>query len=693
MMADQNVRSCRFDRFTIDPARRQLLRDGAPVPLNSKTFDVLLTLVEHRGELITKEDLLARVWPDQMVEEGNLTVHVSALRKALGERRGEHRYIVTVPGRGYTFVADVRDDAKPPAAAIRPWPRLRKPAVAGIVAFALLFALGFAYRLKGDAWKRSTGGGATGMTSTLVTAVGTVSSAALSPDGQSFAYTVFEGGRYSLWLSRVDGGHPVPLCSAQDVGYEGLAFSSDGAHIFYASRGALFSVPIVGGAPQKRLDGVSASFSVAADGARVAFTRRRPETRTLVIAIAAMDGAGAPREVQAPDGGEFSSFGPAWSPDGTRLAIGVTTPATPGQFMLTSVRVGDGSMQTIDPRAWSSIGRLAWLHDGSGIVFNAVGASSDFHIWLYDEGHRELRCITPDVSRYGRASVSVSNDASSLLAVRSEISSSIWIGQSGEPRQTRPVTSRAFGKLDGSAGLSWTPDGRIVYSSFLNNSYSLWTMTADGTDAKPLTSSGYVDRFPRVVADGRYVVFQSNRGGGEDLWRIDRDGGHLRRLTSGGRHSQPDVTPDGRWVFFVETMNGMTSIWKTSVDGGEPTRVVAAGSWPAVSPDGARLAYGAADNGLAVLSLGDGGPSAHFGVPRGGTFNNGLRWSADGTAVIYRDFSEGLWQQPLAGGPAARLPDAAARRIYFFDWTRDGRRFALAYGDEVRDVVLMRGFR
>jgi DNA-binding winged helix-turn-helix (wHTH) protein/Flp pilus assembly protein TadD/TolB-like protein len=85
------------------------MRDDEVVPLTPKCFEILLALVERGGEVVGKEDLMNRVWPDSFVEEGNLTYNISMLRKALGERAGEHQYIVTVPGRGYRFVADVRE--------------------------------------------------------------------------------------------------------------------------------------------------------------------------------------------------------------------------------------------------------------------------------------------------------------------------------------------------------------------------------------------------------------------------------------------------------------------------------------------------------------------------------------------------------------------------------------------------------
>jgi len=98
-----------FGPFRLDAVKRLLRRDGQVVPLKSKAFETLLVLVECRGEVLSKEDLMRRVWPGSFVEEGNLSVNIFALRRALGETPSEHRYIVTVPGRGYSFVASVRE--------------------------------------------------------------------------------------------------------------------------------------------------------------------------------------------------------------------------------------------------------------------------------------------------------------------------------------------------------------------------------------------------------------------------------------------------------------------------------------------------------------------------------------------------------------------------------------------------------
>lgn len=93
-----------FGRFHLDLARRTLTRDGVPVQLGSRALDILCALALAEGEVVSKDELMARVWPGLVVEENNIQVHVSALRKALDDGQGSQPYLVTVPGRGYRFV-------------------------------------------------------------------------------------------------------------------------------------------------------------------------------------------------------------------------------------------------------------------------------------------------------------------------------------------------------------------------------------------------------------------------------------------------------------------------------------------------------------------------------------------------------------------------------------------------------------
>ena len=101
------ARTFSFGPFQLIPTQRLLLDAGTPLRLGSRALDILITLVERGGELVTKEELMARVWPKMFVEPANLTVHVAALRRVLGDGRNGNRYLINIPGRGYLFVAPV----------------------------------------------------------------------------------------------------------------------------------------------------------------------------------------------------------------------------------------------------------------------------------------------------------------------------------------------------------------------------------------------------------------------------------------------------------------------------------------------------------------------------------------------------------------------------------------------------------
>lgn len=108
-MGEHSQHFYEFGRFRVNTGDRVLLRDQEVVPLTPKVFDILLALVENSGQVISKDGLMKKVWPDSFVEEGNLTQNISLLRKALGEGQNGHQYIETVARRGYRFVAPVRE--------------------------------------------------------------------------------------------------------------------------------------------------------------------------------------------------------------------------------------------------------------------------------------------------------------------------------------------------------------------------------------------------------------------------------------------------------------------------------------------------------------------------------------------------------------------------------------------------------
>src|SRR6267154_3942663 len=107
-MGPINGHAISFGPFRLLAMQRLLLEGDQPVRLGSRAFDILAALVERGGEVVGKDELIARAWPQTFVEEANLKIQVSALRRVLGDGQGGNRYVITVPGRGYNFVAPVR---------------------------------------------------------------------------------------------------------------------------------------------------------------------------------------------------------------------------------------------------------------------------------------------------------------------------------------------------------------------------------------------------------------------------------------------------------------------------------------------------------------------------------------------------------------------------------------------------------
>lgn len=142
-----------FGPYRLDATRRTLSRGEEPLALTSKVFDTLLALVANRHRVLLKDELMTLVWPDSFVEEVNLAQNVSALRKILGESPGQNRYIATIPGKGYRFVGEVREDAAPSVP--QPAPPQRNRLKAPFVAICLFAALAACVYVVGIAGKRT----------------------------------------------------------------------------------------------------------------------------------------------------------------------------------------------------------------------------------------------------------------------------------------------------------------------------------------------------------------------------------------------------------------------------------------------------------------------------------------------------------------------------------------------------------
>src|SRR5437588_9284454 len=212
-----------------------------------------------------------------------------------------------------------------------------------------------------------------------------------------------------------------------------------------------------------------------------------------------------------------------------------------------AVSVTDGTVRPITSPKWLAVGRTAWLRDGTGLVFSADEDVTQIWYVSYPDGN--VRRVTNDANEYGTGSVSITADSSIIGTIQAERVSNIFVAPATDAATAKRTTADASG-LARPSGLSWTPDGKLVYSTIASGNADIWIVNADGTGSRQLTNDPAVDTGPEVSPDGRYIVFQSTRSGRNNLWRMDFEGGNLKQLTSGGDDAIPNFSPDGKWVVY-----------------------------------------------------------------------------------------------------------------------------------------------
>lgn len=743
-MRNQAKRLYEFGQFRLDSAEHLLLRDGAPVPVTPKVFDTLLVLVENGGHLVEKDQLMKSLWPDTFVEEATLARNISDLRKALGEASNGQKYIDTVPKRGYRFVAAVSEvsdegDELIVRKGTRPYlvveeertitkdeveaertsritaqgasnaeylvGKVRRPRPAALIGIAVLFgvvaALSYGiYRFAASHQPIAHFQNIRNMKIERVTNEGNIGNAAISSDGKYLTYSVSEGGKLSLWTKDLStGGHTQIVQPIEATELNPNTFTHDGRYIYYTRydqqnpQGTLYQVPFMSGPSKKILTNIACPISLSPDGKQFSFQRNYEDANENDVVLANADGTNE-RHVLRPKMPEFLSLAPAaWSPDGKMIAVGYGSQEGGDHTVVGIVSVADGALKLITTARWFDIGSIAWFSDGSGLVLQV--REQDFgkwQIWQVSYPGGEARRITNDLSSYA-GNLTLTADGNALLAVQAEKASNIWIAQDGETSRARMVAS-GRSVQDGLGGLTWAPDGRVVYGNNIEGKKGIWIVNSDGSDPEPLTDGTTADHLPEITADGRYLVLISTRTGQYHLWRMDIDGSNPKQLTDGlNGIGSFCITPDGRWVLYSPFGGG---IWKVSIDGGTPTKPIEkqAVGYGRVSPDGKLLAYHFLDDAtkrpkISITTF-DGALIKTLDMPV--TSNRVFHWAHDGRALVYIDTRGGvsnLWNQPLDGGAPRRITDFTSDLIYRFAYSPDGRGLALARGNMTSDAVMI----
>ncbi len=727
-----------FDDFQLDPRERRLLRSGRSVPLHGKAFELLFVLIRNHGRLLTKDEIFSMVWPDQIVEESNLTVNMSAIRRALGERASSPRYIATVSGRGYRFTGEVRELADqeltieresfrrvvveqnecdsesgtPIAQSVLQ--RIAKSILA--MRFRALLLLSTCAMLilaiaGGSLWLLRSAhlanrAAVTSQPMTLhrfATHGGTPMRAVISPDGKSLVYVQRINGKDSLWLGQVDANSSVLIKQPSDLSYFAVVFSPDGGSIYITARDPKWSetklmrMPVLGGVMTELIANVDSPVTFSPDDRRLAFLRNDGEATSIIIADAD-DGKNERTLLARKRPENFSSGGLAWSPDGKRIAVGANTGDQEHTAIFT-VNIADGGVSKISRRSWGTVGNLTWLGEGNGLVLMAreAAVARRSQLWLVAYPDGEAQKLTNDLNIYTVETLSRSANGT-LAVLQAHNTSEIWVAPHGEVKLAQRALQGVEPRYEGIDGLAWTPDGRLLYSAYVGDGQAIWEMNGDGTDLRQLTvnSGDVVDREMSVTADGRYLVFQSNRSGSCHIWRANTDGSNLEQLTSGGNNFRPCLSPDGNWIIYISEQDGKSTLWRVSIDGeGAKQLTNNPSSGPQVSPDGKHIAYLESSDSLplhiAIIPFDGGRPEKSFALPQRPpvTLARRMRWSPDGTALIYKDSMQGLWRQRLDQKEPEPIRDFQNMVIFQFAWSFDGKNLAYTSAIATRDIILL----
>ncbi len=711
-MTDLPEKKISFAEFELDTTHRRLLRGGETVVLQAKAFDLLAFLVANKGRVVSKDEILETVWAEQFVEESNLVVQISALRKALGETKNTPRFLVTVPGKGYKFAAETNESGfliathtiseltikeeihTEESAPIWKWLALAAAVILTVGAFGFWrYQSGNAQNSFASGWINPANRAAP----RRLTANGKINVAAISPDGTLYAYTTEGSEKSGLWVGGITGAQIIEVIAPTAIAFSGLTFAPDGLHIYYTARDeknptfSLFRVPTFGGLPEKVLSDVCCAVTFSPDGKQFAFRRGDSNRKLTAIVVANAQGSADEREIAVRPGEfGFNDNGASWSPDGTKIAIGAKDEKT-GENAVFLVDVNSGTAEKFGEKAWNDVRRVQWMPDGSGLFVNVIEKESwqERQIWLIEYPNGAARRITNDLNRYGSETVSISADGTKLLAVSAQTISNIFTGAADDTSNLKNITNNSIGKNDGNwNSLTFAPDGRLIFMRFFDKSDTIWTMNADGTNAKQITPSGSLDRKPAVTNDGRYVVFYSVRGGKNNIWRVNADGSDLKQITTDGG-IVPSVTPDGSWIFYQKE----NFIWKIPIDGGTPFQMTNNASRSVeISPDGKMFAtfYRQAKGEklkLAVFPIEGGEPIYLFDSAADLPYEK-FRWTPDSQSLVYCFYNSTAWKQNISGGAPEKFLEFPGEVIYAFAWSFDSQQFAVAHGQEVRDVVL-----
>ena len=523
---------------------------------------------------------------------------------------------------------------------------------------------------------------------------------AISPDGKMVAYAAGPLSAMKIYVQQVAGGRPVPLTEDFPGAHRVPRWFPDGTRIAFSTRtiidSEIYIVPALGGAP-RRFPAEGWELVWSPDGERVTYA-----TDDAIFSDAAS--GGEPRRVT-------DVFWPSllsWSPDGEHLAFTSGNPVYVGgpnlilniaPSSIWVVAASGGEPVRITEDAHLDVGPV-WTPDGKSLLFvSDRGGARDIYRVLIDPSRGPAG--EPERLTIGLNVFTIALSADGRMLSYSVITSrqNIWsipVPQRGPVSVTevRPVTTgnQTIEGVDVSTDGNW-----LVFDTDRSGNQDIFKMSVGGGEPVQLTTDPTIDCCPSWSSDGKEVAFHAFRTGNRDIFVISSDGGTARQLTNDpAQERYPHWSPDGSKVVFQSGRGGSVGIYVVSQDGGElagetPKRL-APGLLARWSPDGRLIAYTAGTfpgEGISVISPGGGEPRVLT------EFGHGPMWSRDGDTIFFRvpatDERAGIWSVPLSGGEPELLVryDDPSRLPLRSEWSTDGESFYFTLTEFESDVWVM----
>jgi Tol biopolymer transport system component/DNA-binding winged helix-turn-helix (wHTH) protein len=700
----------RFGEFRLLADERMLLRDGERVSLTPRVFELLLVLVENAGRLVSKETLLNRIWADSFVEEGNLNQTISRLRRALGERPNENRFIETVPRVGYRFIADVEaiEDNFAEPRTVLPKPaatvvvklsegreasvvprRSRRPV---LIAGAGLLIAGLA---GGALWCGTRDNkpdiddeppkGPVQLTNDPAREEGPV----FTREGD-IRFIRWEAGLPRSFVMGADGSN-----QRRETAINGLQtglWSPDGKKVIYSKEGddsgSMYLVD-ANGANETKLPFPTGNMAWSADSSKLVIQSGRTDAHILLYTIA----TGELIPIVAKVGFEAD---PSLSPDGRSVVF-------------VSDRDGNGEIyiQEIDG---SNLRRLTnhpahdefptFSPDGTQIVFNSNRADENFDVWVMNTDGSGLRRLTNWMSDEEIRPNCWSADGTQLLFASNRDGKGNIYKMDAEPFAPVKILDAEDANLHTPV---YSPAGnKLVYVAEADNkSGALHVLDLETKDDKVILTSEVSEMHPAVSPDGRSIALQHRLDANAEICVISVDGGELRNLTNNpARDVQPSWSPDGSRIAFSSNREGnydVFALYVLNADGTNQHRIYysnAINSFPSWSPDGHTIAFSNDKEGLRtgnfeIFAIEPETVNAEQRLTARPRFDIDPQFSPDGRRITFASNTDGNWEIYLMnndGSGLVRLTRHPGDDVNP-SWSPDGMRVIFSSGRDGRSAI------